>query len=377
MNLAWRDIRHNLSRFVMTGLGLGLLLGVVLSMIGIYRGLVLDALTIARAPQADIWIVEAKSHGPFAGASRIPTDTRDAVARIYGIEAAGAVTYQTVEGNVRGSNLRLYVIGFQTGHPGGPPAISQGRAIAQSHYELIADQSTGLQISERIQLGRVNFEVVGLTSQQVNSGGDPAVYMALSDAQKLQSDLDPAASRIQQARGATPSSRDTVNAIVARISPNADVTTIAASIRQWKHLDAMTQDEQEAILSQSVVDRARRQIGMFTGLLLTVSAVIIALIIYTMTIEKIRAIATLKLIGAPDTRIVSMIVQQALSLGAIGFTVGATLIFTVKDYFPRRVILETDNVISLAGIVFIVCLLSSGFGVRVALRADPATALGG
>ena len=53
----------------------------------------------------------------------------------------------------------------------------------------------------------------------------------------------------------------------------------------------MTQAEQESILTQSLVDRARRQIGMFTSILLLVSAVIIALIIYTMTMEKLRPVS--------------------------------------------------------------------------------------
>lgn len=138
-----------------------------------------------------------------------------------------------------------------------------------------------------------------------------------------------------------------------------------------------SQDEQETILTRSLVDRARRQIGLFTSLLLVVSAVIIALIIYTMTMEKLRQIATLKLIGAPDRTIIGMIVQQALALGFIGFVIGATLITNVKDHFPRRVVLESDNVAVLAIIVFAVCLLSSGLGVRAALKVDPASALGG
>jgi putative ABC transport system permease protein len=148
-------------------------------------------------------------------------------------------------------------------------------------------------------------------------------------------------------------------------------------VRRWKHLSAMTQAEQESILTRSVVDRARRQIGLFTSILLVVSAVIIALIIYTMTMEKLKQIATLKLIGAPDRTIVGMIVQQALALGFIGFGSGALLIATVKDYFPRRVVLEPDNVAMLAAIVFAVCLISSGLGVRAALKVDPAAALGG
>ena len=126
-----------------------------------------------------------------------------------------------------------------------------------------------------------------------------------------------------------------------------------------------------------MVDRARRQIGLFTSILLLVSTVIIALIIYTMTMEKIRQIATLKLIGAPDRTIVGMIVQQALALGFTGFFSGALFILAIKDYFPRRVVLEPDNALTLAGIVFVVCIVASGLGVRAALRVDPATALGG
>ncbi len=377
MNLAYRDIRHNLGRFLLTCVGLGLLLGVVLAMIGIYRGIVVDALTIARAPAVDLWIVEANTRGPFAEASRIPGDIREGIARIAGVSSAGSITYQTVETERRGGKLRLYVIGYEPARPGGPPKIVEGRGIARSRYEMVADRTTGLALGERIQLGRSVLTVVGLTRHQVNSGGDPAVYITLPDAQKLQFDLAPPAARVLLARGSAGASRDTVNAVVARLHPNASPDSVAETVRRWKHLSAITQAEQERILSQSLVDRARRQIGMFTTLLLIVSAVIIALIIYTMTMEKLKQIATLKLIGAPDRTIIGMIVQQALALGLIGFAIGATLIANIMGYFPRRVVLEADNILALGLVVIAVCLLSSGLGVRAALRADPATALGG
>ena len=148
-----------------------------------------------------------------------------------------------------------------------------------------------------------------------------------------------------------PQCKDTVNAVVARVAPEANPETVAEAARRWKHLSAMTQAEQESILTQSLVDRARRQIGMFTSILLLVSAVIIALIIYTMTMEKLRQIAMLKF--------------------------GTLLIANIKGFFPRRVVLEPDNVLALGGVVFLVCILASGLGVRAALKADPATALGG
>ncbi len=376
MNLALKDIRHGLFRFVLTCFGLGLLMPVVLAMIGIYNGLVSDALAVVKAPVADVWVVEAGTKGPFAEASSIPADTRDAVARMPGVAEAGAVNYQNVEAFHAGRTLRIYVVGYEPGRPGGPQAIAEGHGIGASHFELVADRKTGLLPGETIRFGRKRFTVVGLVEGAMNSGGDPAVYVTLADAMALQTELDPAAQRVQAARGAVSVKSASVAAVIARMAPGADVDLLTATVRQWKHLAAMTQAEQEELLLVSVVDKARRQIGLFLGILLSVSAVVIALIIYTMTMEKLKQIATLKLIGAPDRTIVALIVQQALILGASGWAIGLMLILSVKDYFPRRVVLEPFNVMVLAGIIAAVCLLSSALGVRAAMKVDPATALG-
>jgi len=377
VNLAFRDIRHTLGRFMLTCLGLSLLLGVVLSMIGIYRGLVDDALALARSPGVDLWVVESGTRGPFAESSRIPGDSREAIARLHGVTAAGSVTYQSVEAQQARGKLRLYVVGFEPGRPGGPQRLVAGRPIMRSHYEMIADQRTGLRVGERIQLGRDTFTVVGLTAGQVASGGDPVVYITLRDSQSLQFELAPPAVRREQARGTSIMTTDTVNAVLARIAPRVPAEQVAEQVTRWKHLAAMTQTGQEEILIRSVVAQARKQIGLFTGILLVVSAVIIALIVYTMTMDKLREIATLKLIGAPDRTIIGLIVQQALAMGVIGFSTGALLISQVKDYFPRRVILQPQDGLVLALIVIVVCVLASGLGVRLALKVDPATALGG
>ncbi len=377
MNLALKDIRHGLFRFVLTCFGLGLLMTVVLAMIGIYNGLVADALAVVEAPAADVWVVEAGTKGPFAEASSIPADSRNTVARMPGVAEAGAINHQTVEAPFLDRTLRLYVVGYEPGRPGGPQVIAEGRGIGTSHFELVADRKTGLVLGDTIRLGRNRFTVVGLVEGAMNSGGDPAVYMTLADAMALQTELAPADQRVQAARGAGAVKSASVAAVIVRITPGADVDLLTATLRQWKHLAALSQIEQENILLASVVDKARRQIGLFLGILLAVSAVVIALIIYTMTMEKLKQIATLKLIGAPDRTIIGLIVQQSLILGTAGWGIGLILILLVKDVFPRRVVLEPFNVAVLAGIIVVVCLAASGLGVRAALKVDPATALGG
>ncbi len=378
MNLAYRDVRHNLGRFIVTCLGLSLLLGVVLAMVGIYRGMIADALELVRTMDAQVWVVEKGTRGPFAEASRIPLDTREAIARIHGVTKTGAVTFQSIETQNGTSKLRLYVIGYEPGELGGPKRILSGRGLTGRNFEAVADSRTKLGPGDHIQLGRNNFTIVGTTDNAVSSGGEPAIYLSLDDAQKLQYDLSPSAIRQERARGVkVAKSTNTVSAVIARVSPNASPDHIAQKIRRWKHLAAMTEQQQGQILTQSVIEKARKQIGMFTGILILVSAVIIALIIHTMTMDKIREIATLKLIGAPDRVIVNLIVQQSLAMGLIGFGLGGMLISNIKDYFPKRLILQPADGLSLAGIVVIICLLASLYGVYTALKVDPAKALAG
>lgn len=377
MDLAYRDIRSKIGRFALTCLGLSLLLGVVLSMIGIYRGLVEDALRLVRTPKASAWIVEAGKRGPFAESSRIPGMTREMIASQSGVEEAGSVTYQSVETYNQGKKTRLYVVGYELRRLGGPKDIIAGRSISQSHFEVVADNRADLALGDRIKLGRDTFTVVGLTGDQVSSGGDPVIYMTLKDSQNLQFRPEPAVARREVASGKTTTEKDIVNAVIVRFSPGMDAVRAVSEMSRWKHLSVLTQKEQEDMLIKSVVERNRKQIGLFTVILITVSAVIIALIIYTMTMDKVREIATLKLIGAPDKVIIGLIVKEAILMAVVGFSLGAVFLNLIKDKFPRRVILQPTDCLFLAGVVVIVCLLASSLGVRLALKVDPAEALGG
>jgi putative ABC transport system permease protein len=377
MNLAFRDIRYKLGRFVLTCLGLSLLLGVVVSMAGIYRGQTADALALLNATSADIWVVEAGSNGPFAEASRVPGDTREIVARMYGVESAGSMTLQTVQINHGGKRMRLQVVGYELLQPGGPESLFEGRAITSSHNEIVADRQTGLRIGEELALGRHRYTVVGLTKGVVTLSGDSVLYMALKEAQQLQFEIAPPAARREAARGAQRTNTDLVNAVVARISPNVPAGLIARDIARWKHLSVLTAIDQQALLTRTVIERASRQLGLFMSILTLVSAVIIALIVYTLTLDKTRDIATLKMIGAPDRTIIGLIVQQALLMGVAGFVVGTGLVYTFQNVFPRRIEMLPADIGFLFVVVIFVCLAASALGIRVAVKVDPSTALAG
>jgi putative ABC transport system permease protein len=242
---------------------------------------------------------------------------------------------------------------------------------------MVADRGSGLSPGAMVEMGGERFRIVGLTQRTVSTGGDPLAWITLRDAQELQFRLAPPAARRAEAGGGGVQPQDTVNAVVARLAPNARLDEVALEARRWKHLSALTNAEQETVLTRSVVERARRQLGLFTAVLLLVSAVIVALIVYTLTMDKMREIATLKLIGAPDRTIVALIMQQAVALGMFGFAGGAALLLAVKDVFPRRVLLGVEEIAGFGLVVLVICLVASLLGVRYALRVEPAQALGG
>jgi len=379
MNLALRDVRHNKMRFVLTAVGLGMLLGVVQTMIGIYEGTLDDALRLPRQENAELWVVQPDTYGPFAEPSRIPQDTRDLIQRIPGVADAGAVTFQTVQTVVGELPIRMFVQGFEPGRMGGPQQLVAGSDLTRDHYQIVVDGSSGLHLGDRVPLGPLHeiYTVVGVTKGMVTSSGDAVSWISLQDAQSLQFQVPPPLQRREAAAGRPRAQTADVNAVLVRLLPDAPREEVAAEIKRWKHLSAVTEAQEEAYLTRFVIERMQKQLGMFMGILIAVAAVVLALIIYTMTMDKLRSIATLKLIGAPDRTIVGLIMQQALILGISAFAFGTTLILLLKDRFPRRVMMEPRDVGIVFLIVIVVCLLASTLGVRAAVKVEPAQALAG
>ena len=379
MNLALRDVRHNKMRFVLTAIGIGMLLGVVETMIGIYEGTLDDSLRLPRQENAELWVVQPDTYGPFAEPSRIPEDTRDLVRRIPGVARTGAVTFQTVQTRVNGRPVRLFIQGFQRGDLGGPKQIIAGSDLTQEHYQIVVDQSSGLRLGDKVPIGPLQdlFTVVGITTGMVTSAGDPVGWISLLDAQTLQFQVPPPLERREAAAGRPPPQTADVNAVLVRLLPGVSRDEVAAEITRWKHLGAVTEAQEEAYLIRFVIERMQRQLGMFMAILIVVSAIVLALVIYTMTMDKLRSIATLKLIGASDRTIVGLILQQALILGISAFAVGTALVFFLKNAFPRHVLMEPRDIGILFVIVLVVCLLASTLGVRAAVEVEPAQALAG
>ena len=400
ISLAGRDILHSWGKFVFTGIGLGLLIGVTLVMAGVYRGMVDDGKALLDNSGADLWVVQKDTLGPYAEPSSLNDDTYRAIRTMPGVDQAANVTYLTMQVRQGEEDVRAMVVGVAPGvlgaTPGWPPYLVAGRQITRSHYEAVADIATGFKLGDRLAIRRNHYTVVGLTRRMVSSSGDPMIFIPLKDAQEAQflkdndaiwqnrrrTESNPAFNRpgmpgLLDAVISSQSTNNFVNAVLVTLKPGLDPDEVATSIRRWKRLTVYTRTQMEEILVGKLIATSAKQIGMFLMILAVVSAAIVAFIIYTLTMDKIREIAVLKLIGTRNHTIALMIVQQALALGLIGFVVGKIAATLSAPVFPKYVLLiPFDSIVGFLALLLI-CILASVVAIRMALKVDPAEAIGG
>ena len=396
ISLAGRDILHAWPKFVLTGLGLGLLIGVTLSMAGVYRGMVDDARALLTNSGADLWVVQQGTQGPYAEASSLRDDIVRSIAGMPGVATAANVTYFSMQVRRGADEARAMVVGIEPGKPGSPGFLVAGRHLSRSHYEAVADVKTGFALGDQIHIRRHAYTVVGLTQRMVSSGGDPMVFIPLKDAQEAQflKDNDavlndrartaanpqfnrPGVPGLLEAVQASQTTSRNVNAVLVQVQAGYLPAQVAEPIKRWKHLEAFDRAGMEDILVVKLIATSAKQIGMFLVILSIVSAAIVAFIIYTMTMGKIREIAVLKLIGTSNVRIASMILQQALGLGLIGFVVGKLAATLWAPVFPKFVLLEQGDALTGLIVTMLICALASTLAIRVAIKVDPAEAIGG
>jgi len=404
VNLAARDIQHDIKRFLLTAVGLGLLLTIVLGMTGIYNGIIVDATALPDSMEADLWVVQRDTRGPFAELSRLPADLEERARAVPGVALARSYVAHTIQRELPdGQPIRFNAIGLSwpDDQGAGLPLI-EGRPISQAHYEFIADRSLGLGLGTRIPLGRDVYTIVGITTGITASGGDAVAFFTRSDAQRIQFDQSNEAIRLdREARNARLRRSDLarnlelarrsagpaanipalgpppVSAVMLTLAPGYRAEEVQGRLRQWKDVSVYTQADQDQLILGGTIEKTKRQIGLFRGLLVVISTILMSLIIYTMTLDKMHSIALLKLLGARKSVILGMILQESLLLGGIAYGLAVVLGNSLFPLFPRRVIVTDMHRLLLLLVVVVISILASIIGMKKALAADPNEILAG
>ena len=236
-----------------------------------------------------------------------------------------AFVSHTIQREYRGKPLRMVVQGLSWPEDRGEwlPLVA-GRALGAAHFEMIADKMLGLKLGDRVPLGqrriyrgRNNCRDVGYFWRRYGIFSRCRTPWPFSSTPQLKQF---AWSVLRVARGVAsrisaitfPLWSKELNRplpiwqplpdplpvrVLVQLRPGTHPSAVAAVISGWADVTAYTAEQQRHLLLSGMVDRSRRQLGLFRTLLVTISAVIMALILYTLTLDKIHDIAMLKLMG--------------------------------------------------------------------------------
>jgi putative ABC transport system permease protein len=122
--------------------------------------------------------------------------------------------------------------------------------------------------------------------------------------------------------------------------------------------------------------------GITIAIALIVGIVVAGQTFYIFTVENLKQFAALKAIGVTNWRITSMIVLQALAVGAMGFSIGSGLCaafhaIMMHSTVARGMVLLWQSVIGTGVAILVVIIIASLISIRRVLVLEPAAVFRG
>ena len=122
--------------------------------------------------------------------------------------------------------------------------------------------------------------------------------------------------------------------------------------------------------------------GITIAVALVVGAVVAGQTFYLFTIENLKQFGALKAIGVTNLRLIGMILLQAFSAGALGFSIGTGMAATFFEIFlhklaTRGIVLMWQCVALTGACIFFVVIVASILSIRRVLVLEPAAVFRG
>ena len=190
--------------------------------------------------------------------------------------------------------------------------------------------------------------------------------------------------RYSQAIGFVGRERDQLSFVLVKPQPSISVHALCARIEAHTGLRAVSGID---FAWQTVRYYLKNtgipvNFGITIGIALIVGAVVAGQTFYIFTIENLKQFGALKAIGVTNTRIVGMILLQACTVVAMGYSMGsgiAGLFFamTLRNNPTRGLVLLWQTMTGVAVAIFLVVFLASLLSIRRVLVLEPAVVFRG
>ncbi|MBM3235814.1 ABC transporter permease [Candidatus Poribacteria bacterium] len=142
-------------------------------------------------------------------------------------------------------------------------------------------------------------------------------------------------------------------------------------------LEVRSNQQTIATILENYVNEPMKAVRFFQVMLWLVAGIVVGLITYATTLEKVQEIGVLKAIGASSSYVMSMTLKQIALMSIIGLVLGIGLISLAVQVFPIFVLISVPETIALSIMGLVVCCLGGCLAAWKAVSVDPMIAFRG
>ncbi len=241
------------------------------------------------------------------------------------------------------------------------PKVTEGKAFTNDNEVIASDalKENGFKVGDGLRLSSSDevLTIVGFTNK-ARFNAAPVLYGDLATFHRV------------KFGEAAEANKQSINGIVVRAD---ELTTITKN-------DSLESIEIETFIRNLPgYTEQNLTLNFMIYFLFGISAVIVAIFLYVLTVQKISMFGVMKAQGISNSYLSRSVIAQTFILAAIGVAVGFVLTLITGAFLPSAVPVAFDLVTMLIyGIVLIVvAIMGAVFSVLTIVRIDPLKAIGG
>ncbi|WP_399632606.1 ABC transporter permease [Sporosarcina sp. SG10008] len=355
MFLAWNEIKKNKLRFTLI-IGILMLVSyLVFFLSGLANGLEnMNRESVDKWEATSIILTEESDKSMNQSSLKLADvdniDTKE-IAVIGQINAIAGNGDQKSNVSIFGINKDEFIM----------PKVTEGEVFAGSNEVVASDalKEDGFKVGDELQLSSSDevLTIVGFTDK-ARFNAAPVLYSDLTTFQRV------------KFGEAAEANKESINGIVVRTGDTSGL------IRD----DSLEAIEIETFIrSLPGYTEQNLTLNFMIYFLFVISAVIVAIFLYVLTVQKISMFGVMKAQGISNRYLSRSVVAQTFLLSAIGVAIGFGFALITGAFLPSAVPVAFDLVSMLIyGMILIaVAILGALFSVLTIVRIDPLKAIGG
>ena len=357
--VARKNLLAEKTRFVVAVGGVAFAVFLVIVVLAVYLDASKSFTAVIDDTPADIWVTQDGAFDMFHSRSSLPEELEGTVGQVPGVTSVHRVLARQMSFQASSGEARSFFMAVHAGE--GDVAREEmpglGLAPGQVVVSSLASRQSGVDVGDRITLGERELAVVATTGERIGFRGTS--FLNYADAQAIFDEPGRA------------------SYLVISVADPSRAATVAQAIEdRISGVSAFTQ-EQFADSSREEMSSLQPIVAVIMVIGFVVGGAVISLTIYTATVEKAREFGVMKAIGASGSQLYRIILSQSLTVGTLGFFVGAPLSIGASRLIERFVpefgtLFQWQPIAAVLVGVLLVSLVAAYLPVRRIARIDPA-----